>query len=346
MPDGRDVKIFTLTNKNGIVAQITEYGATLVSVETPDQHGQSADITHGFDTLDGWLNNAAYFGATVGRYGNRIAAGKFTLDGKEYKLNQNEAPGNIPCHLHGGNMGFHQVIWSSKTWSKEDASGVTLHYTSTDGEEGYPGTLHCEISYTLNNENELIWEARATTENKPTPVNIIQHTYWNLSGNPLTNIGNHLLTVHADKFLKTNIGLIPTGEKIPVSGTPLDFTTATLIGERINDPHEALHLAGGYDHSWILDSENASPQHAATLSDPSTGRTLQILTNQPCLQCYSGNFLDGTITGKKGKKYPHRSAICLETQAFPDAPNHPNFPNSILRPGETYHHTMIHRFSW
>jgi aldose 1-epimerase len=348
MPDGREVRIFTLVNKHGMVAKVTEYGAILVGLEVPDKTGEVSDVTLGYDTLDGWLSNTSYFGATVGRYGNRIANGKFSLDGKDYALATNNSPGDIPCHLHGGEVGFDKVLWSGEAFSDGGSSGVVLTYVSKDGEEGYPGTLTTTVTYTLTDENELIWVATAEVEGSSTPVNIVHHSYWNLGNDRMASINDHLLTLNADEFLPTDAGLIPTGERFSVRGTPFDFTKATPIGERVEAEHEALKLAGGYDHCWVLRDEKGEGglRLAAALEDPKTGRRMEILTDQPGIQFYGGNFLDGSVEGKGGAKYPFRSGLCLETQVFPDSPNKPEFPGCILKPGETYSHTMIHRFSW
>ena len=350
LPDGREARIFTLTNKDGMIAKVTEYGAILVSLELPDRDGNIADVTHGYETLDGWLTNTSYFGSTVGRYGNRIKDGKFSLDGQDYTLAKNNEPGDppIPCHLHGGIKGFDKVLWSGEPFQNNDSSGVTLTYISEDGEEGYPGTLTTVVTYTLNSENELIWDASATVEGKATPINIVHHSYWNLSNDQMSSINDHILQFNADKFLPTDAGLIPTGELAPVAETPFDFTRPTAIGERVDVENEALKFGGGYDHCWVLRDlpEGTELQSAAILEDPKTGRKMEIFTDQPGLQFYGGNFLDGTVAGKNGNKYPFRSALCLETQVFPDSPNQATFPNSILRPGETYEHKMIHKFSW
>lgn len=340
MPDGREAKIFTLTNKNGLKARVTEYGAILVSMETPDKSGKSADITHGYDTLEGWLTNTSYFGATVGRFGNRIAHGKFTLDGKEYTLATNNDPGGIPCHLHGGIKGFDKVLWSGKV---SGSNAVEFTYVSKDGEEGYPGTLTAKVTYSLNDDNELKWEASATTD-APTIVNLVHHSYWNLSGDPTKSINNHELMLAASHYLPTDIGLIPTGLISPVAGTPMDFTETKVIGDRVDADFEALKFGGGYDHCWVLE-KGTGVRLAARLKDPGTGRVMEVSTDQPAIQFYGGNFLDGTVAGKGGVKYPKRSALCLETEGFPDAPNKPNFPSCVLRPGETYKHVMIHKFS-
>jgi len=340
LPDGREVKIFTLTNRNGLKARVTEYGAILVSMETPDAAGHLADLTHGYDTLAGWLANPAYFGATIGRYGNRIKNGKFTLDGKSYVLATNNDPGGLPCSLHGGLRGFDQVLWSGKPTAD---NGVEFTYVSPDGEEGYPGNLTVKVTYTLTEANELKWEARATTD-APTVINLVHHTYWNLSGDPTTQINDHELMLAAAAFLPTDAGLIPTGAIAPVAGTPLDFTKPATIGARVDEDFEALHFGGGYDHCWVL-APDAGVRLAARVKDPKSGRVLELSTDQPAIQFYGANFLDGTATGKRGVDYGPRSALCLETQGFPDSPNQPGFPSTVLRAGQTYRHVMIHKFS-
>lgn len=339
LPDGREAKVFTLVNKNGLKARVTEYGAILVSMETPDKAGKLADITHGYDTLEGWLTNTSYFGATVGRFGNRIKDGKFSLDGKDYSLATNNDPGGIPCHLHGGLKGFDKVLWTGKPVD----GGVEFTYVSKDGEEGYPGNLTVKVTYTLNDANELKWEASATTD-APTILNIVHHSYWNLSGDPTTSINDHVLTLNAPHYLPTDAGLIPTGELAPVAGTPMDFTQPTAIGERVEADFEALKLGGGYDHCWVL-PKGEGVRLAARVKDPESGRVMEVHSDQPAVQFYGGNFLDGTVAGKGGVKYAHRSALCLETEGFPDSPNKPSFPSPVLRPGQTYKHVMIHKFS-
>lgn len=340
MPDGKEVKIYTLTNKNGVKAQVTEYGAILVSMETPDKAGKSAELTHGYDTLAGWLTNTSYFGATVGRFGNRIKDGKFTLDGKEYKLATNNDPGGIPCHLHGGLKGFDKVVWTGKTVGD---NAVEFSYLSKDGEEGYPGNLTVKVTYSLNDKDELTWVAKATTD-APTILNIVQHTYWNLSGDHTTSINDHVLMLNADGYLPTNAGLIPTGKVDPVAGTPMDFTKPTAIGERVEADFEALKLGGGYDHAWVL-KKGEGVRLAARVKDPKSGRVMEISTDKPAIQFYGGNFLDGKAIGKGGIAYAHRTAFALETENYPDAPNQPSFPTAVLRPGENYSHTMIFKFS-
>jgi aldose 1-epimerase len=339
-PEGREVKIFTLTNKHGLKARVTEYGAILVSMETPDASGKLADITHGYDTLEGWLTNTSYFGATIGRFGNRIKHGRFTLDGKHYTLARNNEPGGIPCALHGGLRGFDKVVWSGKPTAD---NGVEFTYVSLDGEEGYPGNLTVKITYTLTEANELKWEAHATTD-APTVVNLVHHTYWNLSGDPATSINDHHLMLAAPAFLPTDAGLIPTGAIAPVAGTPLDFTKPRVIGERVDADFEALKFGGGYDHCWVLEPDSGV-RLAARVQDPKTGRVMELSTDQPAIQFYGANFLDGTACGKQGVRYGRRSALCLETEGFPDSPNQPTFPSPVLRPGQTYRHVMVHKFS-
>lgn len=339
-PDGREVKIFTLRNAGGLTARVTEIGASLVSCEVPDRHGRFADVTLGYDTAEGWLGNSAYLGATVGRFANRIRDGKFSIDGTLHQLATNNAPGGIPCHLHGGVKGFDKVLWQGEVVGES----VMFRYRSVDGEEGYPGNLDVEVTYSLNDQNELTWQARATTD-APTIINLVHHTYWNLTGDPTRSILDHELRLEADHFLPTDAGLIPSGEQRSVAGTALDFRSMRRIDERIEEEEEALHLAGGYDHCWIL-RECEGLRVAAVLADPSSGRRMELRTDQPAIQFYSGNFLDGTIRGKNGIVYGHRSGLCLETENFPDAPNQPSFPHTILRPGEIYQHRMIHRFSF
>ncbi len=345
MPDGREVKIYTLTNAAGMEAKVTEYGAILVSLKTPDKNGVFADVAHGYDTLAGWLTNTSYFGSTVGRFGNRIANGRFSLDGKEYTLVTNNDPGGIPCSLHGGTVGFDKVLWKGEVTATDSGPGVQFTYVSADGEEGYPGELTVVVTYSLTEANELIWDAKATTS-APTVLNVVHHSYWNLSGDPTTSINDHELTLFADEYLPTNAGLIPIGAGAPVADTPLDFTKPMVIGDRVEADFEALKLGGGYDHAWILNgTKDGELTKAARVRDPQTGRVMILSTNQPAVQFYGGNFLDGTATGKGGVKYQFRTALCLETENYPDAPNNPKAPSAVLRPGETYHHRMVHTFS-
>lgn len=338
MPDGQKVRIFTLTNKDGLRAKVTEYGAILVSMEVPDKSGILADVTLGHDTLDDWLANDAYYGATVGRFGNRIKDGKFSLDGKDYILATNNSPGGIPCALHGGLKGFDKILWKGR---RVGDNAVEFSHHSPAGHEGYPGTLEVKVTYSLNDRNELKWEATATTD-APTILNMVHHTYWNLSGDPTRPITDHLLTLNAGAFLATDAGQIPTGEITSVAGTPMDFTTATAVGERIDADYEALKIGAGYDHAWVLEPGDGV-RLAARVKDPKSGRVMEVSTCAPAIQFYTGNFLNGK--GKGGVTYSKRSGLCLESEGFPDAPNHADFPSAVLRPGETYKHTLIHQFS-
>ena len=270
----------------------------------------------------------------------KVNVGVFKLNGKEYTLATNNEPGGIPCHLHGGKVGFNKRMWKAEP--DEKANAVAFTYVSPDGEEGYPGTLTTKVTYTLTEANELKWEVSATTD-APTVLNIVHHSYWNLSGDPKTTINDHILMLDADKYLPTDAGLIPTGKLDPVAGTPMDFTKPTAIGDRVEADFEALKLGGGYDHAWVLTPKKGI-RLAARLKDPKSGRVLEISTDKPAVQFYGGNFLDGKVAGKKGEKYAFRTACCLETENFPDAPNHPEFPSAVLKPGETYTHTMVHKF--
>ncbi len=342
LPDGRAARLHTLTNSSGMTAGITDFGAALVSLKAPDRGGIFADVTLGFDSVEGYAgDNNPYFGATVGRYGNRIAGGKFSLDGKEYRLATNNDPAGIPCHLHGGNIGFNKRLWTVEASSPDS---IDLKYVSPDGEEGYPGTLTARVRYRLTEDDELLWEATATTD-APTIVNMVQHAYWNLSGDPTTSIRDHLLTLHADRYLPTNAGLIPTGEMAQVEGTPMDFTEPTSIGSRLDADFEALKPGLGYDHCWILTRPEADGLAlAARLSDPGSGRIMEVRSNQPGIQFYGGNFLNDSIKCRSGKACGYRTALCLETENLPDAPNRPDFPSPVLRPGETYTHRTAFRF--
>ncbi|HEU4939531.1 MAG TPA: aldose epimerase family protein [Vicinamibacterales bacterium] len=335
--DGKTVEIYTLTNAQGVEMRVITYGGIITSVKAPDRSGHLGDIVLGFDTLDGYLKDPPYFGALIGRYGNRIAKGQFTLDGKTFKL----ATNNGPNHLHGGGKGFDKVVWNAVSGSDANGVSVTLSRISPDGEEGYPGNLQATVRYTLTDKNELAIDYRATT-NKATPVNLTQHSYFNLAGEG--DILGHELTIHASRYTPVDDTLIPTGELATVDGTPFDFRKATAIGARIAAENAQLKNGRGYDHNWVLNRSGSGLQPAARLVDPRSGRTLDVATTEPGLQFYSGNFLDGTITGKGGHVYRHRTGLCLETQHYPDSPNHPNFPSTILRPGETYSSRTVFTF--
>lgn len=339
LPDDQTANLYTLTNANGLTATLTDFGATLVSMQTPDRDGNLADIAIGYDTLDGWVNDGSYMGASVGRYGNRIANGKFTLDDTEYTL----ATNNDPNHLHGGNVGFNKKRWQAKPFTKDEGSGVFFTYTSPDGEEGYPGELTSTVMYFLSHDNELHVSFKATTT-APTVINLVHHTYWNLTGDPSQSILEHKLMLLADGYIPTDAGGIPNAGIQPVQDTPFDFRSATAIGERIDGDHEQLVNGKGYDHSWAVNGEAGTMRMAAVAYDPASGRIMQIKTDQPAIQFYTGNYMDGSSTGKSGVPHKHRTGFCLETQVFPDSPNQPELSNAVLRPGETYTHTMVHVF--
>ena len=345
LPDGTKVQVFTLKNKNGMEMRVMDYGATVLSLTAPDKDGNFADVVLGCDTLDGYLKGVPYFGAVVGRYGNRIANGKFTVDGKEYTLPLNDKNGGIECSLHGGLKGFDKVMWDVvKVGHAEHSEFIVFHYTSQDGEEGYPGKLGIDVVYALTNENQWVIFYHATTD-APTVLNLTNHTYFNLTGAKRDILG-HEMMLNCDAFTPTDAGLIPTGEIAPVEGTPMDFRTPTAIGARIGDDFEALKLGGGYDHNWVINAgDEEQLTLAARVKDPESGRVLEVRTSQPGVQFYAGNFLDGTITGKNGVKYEKRYGFCLETQHYPDSPNQPNFPTTVLVPGEHYRQMTQFQFS-
>jgi aldose 1-epimerase len=339
--DGHAVELFTLRNIHGIEVRLTNYGGIITSLKTPDRSGRFDDIVLGYDSLNGYLRNSPYFGAIVGRYGNRIAHGRFTLDGTTYRL----AVNNGPNSLHGGVRGFDKVVWKAKPFRNETGTGIALDYTSPDMEEGYPGTLRANVTYTLTDDNRLIVDYQATTD-KPTPVNLTQHSYWNLAGDGTRDILGHELTIDADSMTPVDSTLIPTGEISSVAGTPFDFRRPMPIGARIDQRQNTqIRYGGGYDHNFVLNRGSADVLvHAARVAEPTTGRTLDIYTTEPGLQFYSGNFLDGSITGKAGHVYRHRYGLALETQHYPDSPNHPNFPSTVLRPGQQYRSRTIFAF--
>jgi aldose 1-epimerase len=338
-PDGQVVDLVTLRNSHGIELRLMTYGGTILSLRTPDRDGQIDDIVLGFDTLAPYIDKSPYFGAIIGRYGNRIAKGRFTLDGTSYTL----ATNNGPNHLHGGTVGWDKRVWKADPFQNGQAVGVKLSYVSPDGEEGYPGTVHADVTYSLNDQNQLIVDYHATTD-KPTVVNLTQHSYFNLAGAKAADILGHELMINADRYTPVDDTLIPTGEIASVDGTPFDFRIPTAIGARIDQDNEQLKHGPGYDHNWALNRTGDGLSLAARVTDPVTGRTLQIDTTEPGLQFYSGNFLDGTLTGKNGRTYGRRSGFCLETQHFPDSPNHPNFPSTVLRPGQEYRSQTIFTF--
>lgn len=336
--DGTPVELFTLANSKGVRVAITNYGGIIVSLSTPDRNGQPGDIVLGFERLDDYLKGHPYFGAIIGRYGNRIARGRFVLDGVEYRLAQN----NGENHLHGGLVGFDKKVWQARDFTDAEGQHLELRYRSPDGEEGYPGNLDVTVTYTLNERNQLRIDYVATTD-KPTVVNLTNHSYFNLAGEG--DILGHILRINADYFTPVDAGLIPTGELRPVKGTPFDFTEPHAIGERIEQDDEQLRFGRGYDHNFVLRGGGGSLAEAAEVYEPRTGRVLRVLTTEPGMQFYTGNFLDGSLKGKYGRVYARRTGFCLETQHFPDSPNKPQFPSTVLRPGQTYRSTTIFEFS-
>ncbi len=335
--NGKEVFLFTLTNSSGNVLKLTNYGARITWIEVPDRDGVKENVTFGFDTFEETLKGDAYFGASVGRYANRIAGGKFSIDGIEYSLALN----NYPNSLHGGPGGWHSVVWDAEILEKEEAQCVKFTYKSPDMEEGYPGNMDVEVLYTWTDNNAIIIDYKATTDMK-TVLNITNHAYFNLHGAGTGDILAHQLTINASSFTPVDSTLIPTGEIRQVAGTPLDFTTPHTVGERIGEDYEQLKFGGGYDHNFVLDNNG---EVDATVYDPLSGRVLEVITDQPGLQFYCGNFLNGSQTGHGGKAYNYRSGLCLESQHYPDSPNKPEFPSTILEPGKTFTSTTIYRFA-
>jgi aldose 1-epimerase len=336
--DGKNVDIYTLRNDKGVEARIMTYGGIVVSLRVPDNKGQMGDVVLGFDELSSYLTKNPFFGCITGRYGNRIAKGRFTLNGVEYKL----AINNGENHLHGGIKGFDKQLWKAKPLTTTLGPALELSYISKDGEEGYPGRLSVKVTYTLTNDNGLRIDYVATTD-KDTVVNLTNHSYFNLAGSD--DILNHQLLVNADRITPVDSTLIPTGELRSVKGTPFDFTTMTAIGARIGADDEQIRFGKGYDHNFVFSSHDKTLRQQATVYEPTTGRVMEVFTTEPGVQFYTGNFLDGTLTGKGGRVYQRRSGFCLETQHFPDSPNQPNFPTTTLKKGETYRTTTLYRFS-
>jgi aldose 1-epimerase len=337
--DGRPIILYTLTNAHGVEVRAMNYGGIILSLRVPDRKGQLADIVLGHEKAEGYMPNPPYLGAIVGRYANRIANGTFTLDGKTYTLPKNDGPNT----LHGGiTRTFDKVLWDGEPLKGKN--GVAFTYLSKDGEEGFPGNLKVTVSYTLTDLNELVIDYQATTD-KATPINVSQHSYFNLKGEGNGDILDHEIMINADKFTPVDKNLIPTGELRAVKGTPFDFTTSTKIGTRIEDPYEQMVLGHGYDHNFVLNRKGAGLSLAARVYEPTTGRVLEVSTTQPAVQFYTGNFLDGSVTGKEGHVYKRRYGFCLETQHYPDSPNHPDFPSTILKPGDKFHQTTVFKFS-
>lgn len=338
--DGTEVYEFTLQNPGGMRVKIINYGAIVMSIEVPDRNGKLGDVILGYDDLDGYINDNSYQGAIVGRYGNRIAKGKFTLEDIEHQVTVNDGEN----HLHGGRKGFFKSIWNAEPIKSETDPALKLTYLSPDGEEGYPGNVNIEVIYTITEENALKIEYTGTTD-KITILNPTHHSYFNLKADPNKTILDNELMINADKTTEVGAGLIPTGKLVDVENTPMDFRTPTKIGARINADDAQLKLGFGYDHNWVLNNFDKQIRKAVELYDSSTGRLMEIFTDQPGMQFYSGNFLDGTIKGKKGISYQYRTGLCLEAQLFPDSPNKPDFPSATLKPGEKYSQTTIYKFS-
>ncbi|MET9777549.1 aldose epimerase family protein [Streptomyces sp. NPDC006367] len=339
LADGTKVYRWSLEN-GGTRMKVLSYGGIVQSLEIPDRRGRYANVSLGFDNLDDYVASSPYFGALIGRYGNRIDKGRFTLDGKQYQLSVNDGENS----LHGGAQGFDKRVWDVEPFAEGSDVGLVLHHTSVDGEMGYPGTLRAKVTYTLTRRGDWRIDYEATTD-KATVVNLTSHVYWNLAGEGSGTIEDHELSIAASRFTPTDAGLIPTGELAKVAGTAFDFRRAKPIGRDIRDDHPQLITAKGFDHNWVLDKGITSrPEHIATLRDGSSGRTLRIATDQPGLQFYSGNFLDGTLTGSGGSVYRQGDGLCLETQHFPDSPNQPSFPSTVLRPGQTYRTSTVHSF--
>ena len=336
--DGTPVDLYTLRNRNGAEARISNYGGLVISLTMPDRHGQFGDVVLGYDNLADYLKDSPYFGALIGRYGNRIAKGKFTLDGQEYSL----ATNNYPNALHGGLKGFDKVVWDANVLATAEGPGLKLQYVSKDGEEGYPGTLAVTAVYTLSEDNALKLEFTATTD-KDTVVNLTHHSYFNLAGKG--DILNHQVMIPASRFTPVDSTLIPAGELRPVADTPFDFRQPTAIGARIQQDDQQLKFGGGYDHNWVIDKPLGQLGLMARVYEPTTGRVMEVLSTEPGLQFYSGNFLNGSNKGKGGWVYQFRNGFCMEPQHYPDSPNQPAFPSVVLKPGQVFHNTIIYRFS-
>ena len=338
LPTGEVTTVYTLTNARGLVVKVTNWGGVITEIHTPDKNGKMGDIVLGFDNVDGYLKNKSFYGAMIGRYGNRIGKGRFTLDGKHYQLTLNDGPN----HLHGGTVGFDKILWNTKSFSTKNSVGITLTHLSPDGDQGYPGNLKVKVTYELTNNDEFVIHYKATTD-KATPINMTQHPYFNLAGGG--TILDQELQINASRYTPIDATLIPTGELAAVAGTPFDFTKSHAIGDMITQENVQLKNGGGYDHNWVLNKKSDSEWGMdARFYDPKSGRVLEVYSDEPGLQFYSGNFLDGKIDGK-GVNFVYRGAICLEPQHFPDSPNKPDFPSTILKPGEEYDNKLLFKFS-
>jgi len=340
LPDGTAVDLYTLVNANGMEVRATNLGGIVTALLVPDGTGKVGDVVLGMSSFDGYLKNSPYFGAIIGRYGNRIGKARFKIDDQTYKLPANDGPNT----LHGGVKGFDKVVWQAEPFEKEDSVGVTFTYTSKDGEEGFPGNLQTRVTYTLTDKNELSFEYHATTD-KPTVVNLTQHTYFNLAGEGNGDVLGHQVIIYADQYTPTDARLIPTGKLEDVTNTPFDFRMRHAIGERITADHEQIKRGNGYDHNFVLKRKEPGLSLAAVVAEASTRRVMEVRTTEPGVQFYTGNFLDGSITGKAGKPYGKNAGFCLETQHYPDSPNQPEFPSTVLRPGEEYKSQTVYTFS-
>jgi len=339
-PDDREVALYTLSNPSGMTLTVTDYGGIITSLRVPDRRGEFQDVVLGYDRLEDYLEETPYFGAIIGRYANRISEGRFALDGKRYEL----AVNNGKNHLHGGVKGYDKVLWQAKPFVDGDDHGIVFTYLSTDGEEGYPGNLNVQVTYRLTPDNTLVFSYRATTD-RATPINLTQHSYFNLAGPSSNSILDHVLVLRANAFTPIDEGLIPTGEIRLVEGTPFDFRTPRAIGTFIDSGGEQLEYGRGYDHNFVLSDTTSVLHQAARVVEPGSGRIMDVYTTEPGIQFYSGNFLDGSLIGKSGRPYEYRSGFCLETQHFPDSPNQPAFPSTILRPGETFSSQTVYSFT-
>lgn len=340
LPDGREAYLYALKNEKGMIVKITNFGATIQSIIVPGKDGKFADVTLGYNNVEGYIKGTQFYGATIGRYANRIARGTFSLDGKTYHLPINNGVNS----LHGGPKGFYKRLWEAEQMETEEGPAIKLRYVSKSGEEGYPGTLTATVTFTLEKDNALRIHYTATTD-KPTVVNMTNHSYFNLSGDPDKKITDEELRINADYYTPVDSTQIPTGNVAPVAGTPMDFRKLTIIGSRINDDNEQLKIGHGYDLNWVLNEYHGEVRRVAELYDPYSDRLLDVYTDQPGLQFYSGNFLNGSQVGKGGVAYKFRTALALETQHFPDSPNEPKFPSTTLLPGQTYHTTTVYKFS-
>ncbi|HEY0681443.1 MAG TPA: aldose epimerase family protein, partial [Steroidobacter sp.] len=340
LPDGTAVDLFTMVNANGMEVRATNYGGIITALLVPDGSGKVSDITLGLKSFDDYLKNPPYFGAIIGRYGNRIGKGQFKIDDQTFNLPKNDGPNT----LHGGVKGFDKVVWQAEPFEKEDSVGVIFTYTSKDGEEGFPGNLQTRVTYTLTDKNELSFDYHATTD-KPTVVNLTQHAYFNLAGDGNGDVLGHEFTIYANEYTPVDKRLIPTGKLAPVTDTPFDFRNKVKLADRVNVDNEQIKIAGGIDHNFVLRRKEPGLTLAARVSEPTTRRVMEVHTTEPGVQFYTGNFLDDKLAAKSGKPYVKHSGFCLETQHFPDSPNQPEFPSTVLRPGEEYNSKTVYTFS-